>query len=92
MCTTPLDGKIRKKITKYYENIKIRGSKVIKTVVCLFFACLSPFFYRVPHCKRIEIRSLCHMHQACKNFFFLICKGRGYDPTTKRTKRAPGVL
>ena len=39
--------------------------------VCLFFARLSGFlFYRVLHCKRIEIRSFCHMHQACKNFFF----------------------
>ena len=48
MCTTPLDGKIRKKITKYYENIEIHGCKVIKernsrvsyfTSTC-FFACL----------------------------------------------------
>ena len=41
--------------------------------VCLFFACLSAFlFYRELHCKRIEIRSLCHTHQACRKFFFYL--------------------
>ena len=92
MCTTPLVGKIRKKITKYYENTEIRGSKVIKKrnsrvsyfrntcfFACLFFACMSPFlFYRVRHCKRIEIKSLCHMHQAYRKlFFYIICRGGG---------------
>ena len=49
----------------------------VSLLVC-FFACLSAFlFYRVPHCKRIEIRSLCHMHQACRKFFFYYLQGRG---------------
>ena len=109
MCTTPLDGKIRKKITKYYENNEIHGSKVIKErnsrvsyckntcfFVCLFFACLSAFlFYRVPHCKRIKIRSLCHMHQACRSFFFIFyLQGRGVIRSNdeKDQKCARGAL
>ena len=109
MCTTPLDGKIQKKIsiTKYYENTEIRGSKVIQKrnsrvsyfrntcfFACLFFACLSPFlFYRVPHCKRIEIRSLCHMHQACRKFFFYL-QGRGVVRSNDETDQtsARGAL
>ena len=99
MCATSLDGKIRKKITKYYENIEIHGSKVIKErnsrvsyctntcfFVCLFFACLSAFLsYRVPHCKRIKIRSLCHMHQACRSFFiYFLFAGEGGDTIQRR--------
>ena len=109
MCTTSLDGKIRKKITNYYEKIEIHGSKVIKernsrvsyfTNTCFFvfffvFACLSAFlFYRVPHCKRIKIRSLCQMHQACRKFFFFYLQGRGVIRSNDETdqKCARGAL
>ena len=106
VCTTPLAGKIRKKITKYYENTEIRGSKVIKKrnsrvsyfrntcfFACLLFACLSPFlFYPVPHCKRIEIRSLCHMHQAWSKFFLLflfVGEGGGIGSNDKTDQKCP---
>ena len=102
MCT-PLDGKIRRKITKNYENIETRRSKVIKErnsrvyyftntcfFACLFFACLSAFlFYRVPHCKGIEIRSLSHIHQAC---FLFAWDGGGTIQRRDGQKCARGAL
>ena len=59
------------------------------------FACLSAFlFYRVPHCKRIKIRSLCQMHQACRKFFFFYLQGRGVIRSNDETdqKCARGAL
>ena len=51
---------LRKRILRYL-TLQIP----VSLLVCFLRACLLFLFYRVPHCKRIEIRSLCHMHQAC---------------------------
>ena len=41
-------------------------------LVCFFVLSCASLQY-----KRIEIRSLCHMHQACRKFFFVLFAGEG---------------
>ena len=61
MCTTPLDGKIQRKITKCYENIEIRRSKVIKKGILGYLT------------LQIPVSLLVCFLRACLLFCFIVC-------------------
>ena len=61
MCTTPLDGKIQRKITKCYENIEIRRSKVIKKGIIGYLT------------LQIPVSLLVCFLRACLLFCFIVC-------------------
>ena len=102
MCTTPLDGKIQRKITKCYENIEIRRSKVIKKgiigyltlqipvslLVCFLRACLL-FCFIV--CLTAKALKSGHCLISIRHVFYLLGMGvvRSND---EMDKSAPGAL
>ena len=67
---------IKMRTLKYVDLKSLRKgmlgylTSVTNTFFFVFCLLVCFLFYRVPHCKRIEIRSLCHMHQACRKFSF----------------------
>ena len=91
MCATPLDGKIRKKITKYYENIETHGSKVIKErnprvsyftntcfFVCLFLlACLLFCFIVCLIANALKSGHCVICIRPVGSFFFVLFAGEG---------------